>query len=64
MNALAYPFRRIDQESKEFVEEKTAAAVGAALAEIDRVLPVVGDLLSGEEVTIEIKLKLKKVPAK
>jgi hypothetical protein len=54
-NKLLWPLRKVNEEASEIVAEKTVVAVSAALGEV----PMLASLLKGEEVTIEIKVKLK-----
>lgn len=43
----------------EEVAEKTEIGIQTVLKTIDQSLPEIGDLLSGEEVTLEVKIRLK-----
>lgn len=46
--------KAIDDRLSQEVEEKTKIAVKAGLESLDAVAPVIGDLLSGEEVTLTV----------
>ena len=58
-NAVRRPLKHISTEMQEEVAETVAVSVDAALERIATALPEIGDLLAGEEVTLEIKLRLK-----
>lgn len=55
LSKIIWPLKKLDEETSELVAEKSAVAVHAALSEV----PIVQSLLNGEEVTLEVKLKLK-----
>ena len=49
----------IDKAVEKSIEDKTAVAMKAALSAFATVSPELADLLTGEEVTLEIKFRLK-----
>ena len=53
LKAVLYPIHKLDTETSEFVAEKAAVGTQAALAEV----PILADLLRGQEVTLTIKLQ-------
>ena len=53
------PLNRISTEVQEEIAETAAVSVDAVLERIATALPEIGDLLAGEEVKLEIKLRLK-----
>jgi len=55
LKGLLWPLRKLNEETSELVAEKAAIGAHAALGEV----PLLASLLKGEEVTIEIKVKLK-----
>ena len=54
VEAIESPFKALGQEVVNQITSKTQVAVNAALDEV----PILGALLKGEEVTLEMKLKL------
>ncbi len=53
------PISALNREVQSQVADKTAAGVRAALAEVDKTMPILGDLLTGEEIVVEIRVRLK-----
>lgn len=53
------PVTRLEDHIERQIEEKTTIGMKAVLAAIDSALPEIGDLLSGEEIVVEIKVRLK-----
>jgi hypothetical protein len=53
------PISALNREVESQVVNKTTAGVRAALAEVDKTMPVLGDLLTGEEIIVEIRVRLK-----
>lgn len=57
--AVKWPGKRISHEIREEMVDKTVVAVDTAVRRVDELLPEIGDLLAGEEITIEVRLRLK-----
>lgn len=55
LKGLLWPFRKLSDEVSEEVAEKAAIGAHAALGEV----PMLASLLKGEEITVEIKVRLK-----
>ena len=53
------PISALNREVQSQVADKTAAGVRAALSEVDKTMPILGDLLTGEEIVVEIRVRLK-----
>ena len=58
-NAVKRPLKHITTKGQDVIAETAAVSVDAALERIAATLPEIGDLLAGEEVTLEIKLRLR-----
>jgi hypothetical protein len=50
---------KISQDIAEAIEDKTKVAVRAGLVEVDRLAPIVTDLMAGRAVTVQIEVKLR-----
>lgn len=53
------PVRLIDKEIREAVEDKAHAATQAVVSDLAKLSPELMDLLSGEEIVVEIRVRLK-----
>ena len=57
--AVTHPLKLIDDEIKERLSETAIVTTNAVLEHVGTVLPEIGDLLAGEEITIEVMVKLR-----
>lgn len=57
--AAQHPFQRISQEVQEEAAETAVVSTKAALEYVGKALPEIGDLLAGEEVTLDVEVKLR-----
>ena len=49
----------LSREVAEVIEDKTKIAVRAGLVEVDRLAPIITDLMAGRSVTVQIEVKLR-----
>ena len=58
---LSWPFKRINKEISEEIQERTELIVAKVLGEIDEASPVLTALLSGDKIEIVTSVQLRAV---